>query len=475
VGFLFFGVTMYWFLNIMNWFGWIALVGVTLLYFYLAIYFGLFGWLYFRFKQESLLIKMILVPSIWVLLDYLRSYLLTGFDWASLGYSQYKNLPLIQIADVTGVFGVTFIVVMLNVYLKEAICVIASLFFKAKQSLHTEIASSQKSLFAMTRPTILMAIILILWVTYGWEFVTPKAEKPSFASVSVVQGNIPQQQKWSYTFWPIILQRYQWLTEDILKDKPDLIVWPETAFPGILGEDDDMLDPLKSFMARNESDLLLGAIEKIDKNYYNAAFLMNPQGERVTTYHKMHLVPFGEFLPLRKYIKFVAKILDIGDFSRGEKTIFKYENKVSGMSGTFSVLICFEDTVSSLARDFVNNGAELLVNMTNDGWFGDTHAPLMHLQGAVFRAVENRRYMVRAANNGVSVFIDDRGKIYDWVEDQNHKRISVAGTKTSIIYFLKDKTFYTKFGDIFVIFCLGSCILGFVSRKIPHQGDLSAK
>ncbi len=173
-------------------------------------------------------------------------------------------------------------------------------------------------------------------------------------------------------------------------------------------------------------------------------------------HNKLHLVPFGEYIPFRNVFPLLSEVIPIADFTTGkELTVFP---------GNFSVLICFEDTVARVARRLVNGGAQLLVNMTNDAWFLDSQAPVMHLQSAVFRTVENRRSLIRAANTGVSCFIDKFGRISRFVKDPRGNITNIAGYAVEDIVLSTDKTFYTKFGDIFTIICFG-CILWGIIKK----------
>jgi len=178
--------------------------------------------------------------------------------------------------------------------------------------------------------------------------------------------------------------------------------------------------------------------------------LVSPEGELLDRYDKLHLVPFGEYIPLRKFFGFLETIVPIGDFSRGNGyTVF------SMPPYKFSVLICFEDLFPGLSREFVKKGADFLINITNDAWFKKTSSPYQHLSASVFRAVENRVFLIRSANTGVSGFIAPTGKIISLVGDKSGNNIFVSGYKTqNIAVYKQGLSFYTRYGNIFIIICL---------------------
>lgn len=446
-GILFFGGTLYWLVHV-------TLPGMLLLVAYLAVYFGLFGIGYNFFNHSGTAWKPFGIASLWTLLEFIRAHFLTGFGWASLGYSQYKNLLFIQSADLTGVYGVSFLVVLVNLLFKEMFDGI----YKTSPAQRVKITAS------------LIAPVLVLALASGYGAVRLVAARQEQtrpapqASIAVVQANIPQSMKWYEPAWPDIMARYKILTEAAAKEKPDLIIWPETSYPGILWEDKGLFDELRGFVARLGVPLLIGSIVHEDGHYYNTAILLSKDGEILRQYKKIHLVPFGEYLPLRFFFPFLADIVPIADFTAGEEdTVFELSGR--GKQGkprrSFSVLICFEDTLAGLARQFVRQGAGLLVNMTNDAWFQDTKAPFMHAQASVFRSIENRRAMVRAANTGVSCFIDASGRVVKSVQDQHGKRTYVPGYTIANVRFDRQKTFYTRRGDVFILFC-AACLIGLI-------------
>lgn len=452
-GLMFFGGTLYWLIHV-------TLPGMLLLVLYLSVYFGLFGVGYnvlarsAKARQEPEgSWRPFAVAGLWTLLEFIRAHFLTGFGWVSLGHSQSKNLVLIQIADIAGVYGVSFLIVMVNYFLKELWQT-----FRARQ--HFPKIPANLSWYL---PIPVLAIALsygVLQLTLR-PTGTPGVAGGSQAVIAVVQGNIAQEMKWYKPAWSDIMARYQMLTEAAAQESPDLIIWPETSFPGLLWEDKDTFDELKSFVARVGIPLLLGSIVQENGYYYNTAILLSPGGEVVQQYKKIHLVPFGEYLPLRFLFPFLAHIVPIDDFTAGKDyTVFEFPSGKKALRGrNFSVLVCFEDTLETLTRQFVRNGAELLVNITNDAWFKDTNEPFMHAQTAVFRTVENRRALVRAANTGVSGFIDASGRMFKVLQDENGKKTYVPGYALAKVPFHQEKTFYTRYGDVFILVCIG-CLSG---------------
>jgi len=406
-GLVFFSLTIYW-LTYVSFLGYIVLI------LYLALYFSFFAFFVQPMICNSRFIYVLFIPLVWILLEYMRTYLFSGFGWALLGYSQYLNLPIIQIADKTGVWGVSFIIMMFNV----------AVFKLLKEGL------------VKTKSTILITILLLaISLIYGHFCL--KDEIPSRnLLVSVIQGNIPQEQKWDERFKDSILARYETLTKKAAKKGTDLIIWPETALPGYLEEKD--LREWVTKLARNINiPLLIGTPSTSsysDVKSYNSAALISENGILLKRYDKLHLVPFGEYVPFEKISDFARTIINkpMGNFSPGDDyTIFELKDGTK-----FGVLICFEDIFPQLVRSFAKNKPDFMVNITNDAWFLKSSAPYQHAQASVFRAIENRIPVIRAANTGLSCFINAKGFITDRVV-VDEKDIFVTGFKTSKVHILK--------------------------------------
>ncbi len=432
-GVIFFSSLLYWFVYVDPM---IAFLGLPCMILYLALYYGAFGFFYSFVNKAQTPLKYVAIPSAWVALEFIRAHFLTGFDWGSLGYSQFKALSLIQIADVTGVSGISFCIVFVNYAIKEWIV------YKKKSVL---IAAG-----------LLMSVVLV----YG-VFAIVSRDKSDEISVAVIQANIDQDDKWNESQWPIIFSKYVALTQKAVNDQPDLIIWPETSYPGFLWEDTKYYTQIRKIVDENKIPILFGSVTIFSQKYYNSALLLQPSKPIPQIYSKRHLVPFGEYIPFRSLIPALSRWIPIEDFNVGK------ELKVFNLQGEglekkknlkFSVLICFEDSIARLVRQFVQKGAPLLINMTNDAWFKDSRALYMHLSASVLRAVENRRSIIRAANTGVSCFINSRGVVKNCVEDAEGNQTNVDGYVMGTVAFQEKISFFTKFGEVFTYLCFG-CIL----------------
>jgi apolipoprotein N-acyltransferase len=439
--------TIYWVSHSMYVYGNLPLLAtfpiLILFCLYLSLYIGLFSMLFNYVSNNSRLPALFVVPVLWVTLEYLRTYAFTGFPWAMLGYSQYKLLPLIQIADITGVYGVSFLVAAIN-----------GTIFDATISWPKRVG--QMPLFAhwpLTLGMILFAFIIVASVLYGIEKLKEdrKGEK---IKVSIVQGNIAQDKKWDVRFQSEVINTYKRLTLKSSSNNPDIIVWPETAIPFIFGNNKTLTEELIAFQRQLNTYLLFGSVtlKDMDGNtarLANSAILLSPDGTTVSVYDKIHLVPFGEYVPLKSLFPFVKKLVTaIGDFVKGEETVVM-ETPFAKIGN----LICYEIIFPGLVRKFVERGANVLVTITNDAWFGRTSAPYQHFSMAVFRAVENRVPVVRAANTGISGFIDSKGRI------TSKSDIFVEAILTEQISVRDSKSFYTNYGDLFAYLCIVSSVL----------------
>lgn len=447
-GFLFFFGTLYWVMYV-TW------VGAVLLMLYLALFFGLFGLIYRYLSDQSLGFKILVLSSCWVALEFIRGHFLTGFGWAALCHSQYENLLLIQIADITGMYGISFLIVAVNVLSKE------NLAFVLGRSSET-----RKDLIKVN-----IVVLGILCAVYGyglWRFTQAKTVES--VRVAVVQGNIPQDEKWEVSNRSSTIEKYLRLSREALQGNPQLIIWPETAFPGLIEEMPGLMEQIREFVRVSKVPMLVGVVTEEMQQYYNSAVLISADGEMAERYDKLHLVPFGEFLPLRKQLPFLADFVPIDDFSSGrEAKVFRLP--ADGKDILFSAVICFEDTLGYIVRRFAVRGAQFLVNMTNDAWFEDSKEPFMHLQSAVFHTIETRRSLVRAANTGVSCLIDPYGRVVKYLENEHGKKTYVSGAAVFNVAVNSTATFYTKSGDVFTYLCF-LCILwaGYV-RFARHRGS----
>ncbi|MBI5747809.1 MAG: apolipoprotein N-acyltransferase, partial [Nitrospinae bacterium] len=409
---------------------------------YLAIYVSIFTYL---LSFASYPLRYILAPFLWVSLELIRSHFLTGFPWASLGYSQFKTLPIIQAADITGVYGISFIIVMVNAAIASFI---ESIYEKNKRQ------------FA-TRYMLVTALFIISFSIYGFwkintfsKLSTQHSALSTSLKVALIQGNIEQNMKWDESYQSDVFDAHVNLTMQASRERPDLIVWPESATPFYFQADRNFGPKMVELAKNSGSFLFFGTpgYEIKDNGIvsYNRAYLLSPEGDVAGKYDKIHLVPFGEYVPLRKVLFFIDKMVEgVGDYQSGEEyTIFKVQSSNGKAQNSFGTLICFEVIFPDLVRRFVKNGAEFLVNITNDGWYGKTAASSQHIAMVAFRAVENRVPVVRAANTGISGIIEPTGKI-----GKETEIFTTAYVSGEINIGSTQKTFYTLYGDIFAYIC----------------------
>ncbi len=429
-GIAFFAVVLYWLNIVMTTYGrmhpFFSGAAYLLLVLYLSLFIGAVTWAACRLRERKGFSYVLTLPVLWVAFEYLRSFLLSGFPWALLGYSQQGWAAMIQSADLMGVYGISFLIVLFNAAL-------AQLFVQRRQ------AGGRISWFHPALAVLLVALNL----GYGfWRLQQSPEERSESLRVALVQGNIEQSMKWEPSHQQQTVDIYRRLSLQAEQEaKVDLIVWPESATPFYFQEDRALSRRVRQVANLSDSYLLLGspAYERVGEEYryLNSAFLLSPQAEVLGRSDKIHLVPFGEYVPFKKLLPFIDKmVVGIGDFSPGKV------NPLPMNGSRIGVLVCFEGIFPELARNYVRKGSELLVNITNDAWFGRSSAPSQHLAMTRFRAVENRIWLVRAANTGISAIISPAGKIAGTT--QIFEEAYLAGT----VGLGASPTIYTRYGDI---------------------------
>jgi apolipoprotein N-acyltransferase len=448
-GLVAYGGILYWLNIVMTLYGklpWIVSFCLFLLLVaYLALYIGIIALLVRRGEMAGIS-PLLSFPLLWVGFEYLRSFVLTGFPWASLGYSQYRILPLIQISDITGVYGLSFLIALSNVVVFRMI---------------NGIVAKDRAAYP-AKSTALLLILLMLTVGYGFTRLNT-VERGAPLKVVLAQGNISQDVKWDPSFQDATVSIYEKLTREACAGGSDLVVWPESALPFFFQSDEKYAKRVKSLAAQMKSCMVVGspAVEQEGERlrYLNSAFLLGPTGAVLGRSDKMHLVPFGEYVPLGKFLPFVNKLVaGIGDFSPGT-TITPLDTG----KGKIGVLVCFEGIFPELSRAYVHAGSRLLVNITNDAWFGRSSAPYQHLSMMVFRAVENRVPLVRAANTGITSIIDRNGHI------RGATQLFKESFLTGVVRLGEKETFYCRYGDLFAWLCLAGTAVIIVAafrRKI---------
>ncbi|MDI6801213.1 MAG: apolipoprotein N-acyltransferase [Thermodesulfovibrionales bacterium] len=447
-GCVYFFSTTYWIYHSINKYGSIPFIPslflVLLLSLYLSLYPALFSSLYSSILKRSTLPAMFVAPVLWTTLEFVRSYALTGFPWSSLGYSQYKFLPFIQGADITGIYGISFILVAVN-------GAFADMFLLSRRK-------EKRPLFPLI-PTVsgfvILFILLIATFSYGFYRLN-EIREGTHIKAAVVQGNIEQDKKWVPSYQDEVVKIYKELSISASLQKPNIIVWPETAVPFYFGADNARSNEVISFQRGLNSYLLFGSVLFKEGNLFtNSAVFLNKDGNISYLHDKIHLVPFGEYVPLKGILFFVDKlVVGVGDYVPGKDYI-----RAVTPFGSFGTLICYEIIFPGLVRKFYTRGGDFIVTITNDAWFGKTHGPYQHFSMSVFRAVENRKPVIRAANTGISGFIDSNGRIMGRT-NLFERTFLVKEVKTD-----KTLSFYTKFGDIFSYFCIVTAILLSIKKK----------
>ena len=478
-GTLAFTGSMFWVITAMNMYGKVPLPIAALVMLLLTVYLGLYVAIYAGglswIRTVFPTLGFLPAPFLWVTLELIRTYFLSGLPWALFGYSQYQWLPIIQLADHFGVYGVSFLLVLVNAALAETI--IWS--FKAYRGFQIR---------AFPWPsTVAAASGFGVALLYGTTLLTAAEHTPTRTlSVGVVQPNVEQAQKWDVAFRQETMARYDRLTAG-LGDDLDLIVWPEAATPFVFEMEPQYRAIVTDMARRAGAPLLFGspALRRYPDGrpfLLNSAYLLATDGQILGRYDKQHLVPFGEYIPFHhSLLFFLDKLVEgIGDFEAGPGStllMFKPREKVPPMAAAstvpdfhvkFGVVICYEVIFPNLVRQFAANGAEFMVTITNDAWFGPSSAPYQHFGMVVFRAVENRVAFARAANTGISGFIDPYGHI------AQQSSIFTQEAMKATISIGHQQTFYAQYGDLFAYACVILtallCLTGYFSHDTEPAG-----
>jgi apolipoprotein N-acyltransferase len=412
---------------------------LLLLYsFYLGLYHGLFGLLLALTaarKNGFSLRALIFAPFIWVAVELARTYI-TGFPWDLLGTTQIDNIPLTRIASVTGVYGLSFEIALVNTVVTAAFLV-----------------PQRKRILLLT----VSAVTIIL--LHAGKLYSPAA-LPATQGVTLVQANVPVlDDPWSLDLLQNNLRELSDLSVRPLAergDTPGLIIWPESPAP-FFATDLHVRTAIANIARRTGSSIIAGTIgikhagdPLRTPEIYNSASVIAPNGAWIAEYDKIHLVPFGEYVPFADLLSFAKKLTrEVGTFGRGTS-----REPLRVGDERIGVFICYESIFPNEVRQFARNGAEVFVNISNDGWYGDTSAPLQHLNMARMRAVENNRWLLRDTNTGVTAVIDPYGRIMEKAPRWQRTALQAA-------YNVEETTtFYTRHGDWFPILCAIIALLG---------------
>jgi len=446
-------------------------------------------------RSGSNLIFLFGIPAIWVGFEYARAHFLTGFPWDLLGVSQYAFISLIQCADWGGVYLVSYLIVMGNTafalliraFLKERINpeqVLGEVDGQVRHCGRVEgmIYHRREGIIKPAIGPVLFFLILFLALGYGKWRLVQSPEKLETIRTAAVQLNVPQQLKWSEEWADDIYRRLKESTAAAGKaPHPDLIVWPETALPDFVRYGEADRKAVREALGCG-IPLLAGSMDYEvlpgktlasagQTNYYNSSFLFLPGQSEPQVYAKRHLVIFGEYVPLANYLPFLRSVSGVEeDFTPGAKNVvFRLNNG----GKNFSVLICFEDTLPYLARECVNAGARLLINQTNDAWFDPWWASRQHMAHCVFRCVENRVACLRAANTGLTCYIDRFGLIRSSLAPLG-RASREPQIMRSELEFSPEKmplTFYTRHGDLFALACAAFSLPLFIGALLNFRGQ----
>ena len=485
------------------WLHYVTILGYVLLALYCSVFVIAAAIAVHRLRRLPAPLFILGASSVWVMQEYLRSILLSGFPWFFLGHSQHAHLLLLQMADVAGVYGVSFLLFTINALI-ALICV--------------RFSAGKPRIKAVVPAVLIIAVILALWTSYGaMRMARMKPRRLGF-TVGMVQGNIPQSLKEiddpSLTAGGII-DKFLDLSEQLkdsdkesAKEPLGLVIWPETTVIGnyLLNINPRLLTAayrLKSFYVQARmaeltrslnAPVLTGASSRTaypplyvntkselnsatyygEKVYYNSAYLISRRGGLMGRYDKIHIVPFGEYVPFEKSLPFLRKYVpfDVSCLPGKRLTAFEMPFPQSNRGGKarFSVTICYEDTDAPLVRKMAAQDIDFLVNISNDAWFEESIELEQHLAAAVFRAVENRICVVRSGNNGITCVVDPVGRPVAYLEKMvagQKMRKGFAGTLKAPVYGRCETSLYARVGDLPVLVCslLVAGLTGFLTLK----------
>ena len=432
-GGVYFSGTLYWLVETMTTFGglntWLAAVAAGLLIAYLSLFPAAFAVIQARLGRAFGTSALLAAPMVWVATEMGRTYILDGFPWELLGYSQTTVLPVAQIASVAGIYGLSALVALVS-----AAAAYAAL---ERSPRRWGVAG-------------LVAVLVLGTAVWGtWRIARGSLTKSGTpVRVAVVQGNIPQDQKWDPAMAGPIMDRYVAMTREAIGRGASFILWPESATPLPYEQDLSRGDAVRRLAREGKVTLLIGsdqfepvkpvAQENPQPRIYNAAYLIQPDGSTAAIYRKIHLVPFGEYVPFKRLLYFVGPLVEaVSDFTPGSDAVLL---PVAGHKA--STAICYEVIYSALMRSFVTQGSELLTTITNDAWYGLSSAAYQHWEQSSLRSIEQGRYLARAANTGISGFVDPYGRVLQ------RSNMFQSAVMTEELRFITARTIYSHIGDI---------------------------
>ncbi len=435
----FFGVVF--FSGLVYWLVYVTGIGTVLLILYLSVYLCLFCFSINWFKKSLGLNFVFTAPIAWCFSEYMLNSVMTGFPWDNLGYAFLPDPYLSQLAQYSGVAGLSFLLVLGNAVVYNFVKTIL-------------IGRKGGSVYYATVWLVLFFAIIFCLRLHGRKLKDrfKPDERSECVRIALLQANISQCQKWDESFKDEIIAKYKKLTESAAKENPDLIVWSESSLPGFFQYDEKSTYAVFSLIKELKIPILFGGNRlKIDKGnyfYYNSAYYVKPNEEKVRAYDKIHLVPYGEYIPNRKFLKrlfpSLESVVPFEDFSFGDGVdIFDIKDFKFGVS------ICFEDIFPDLIRNIPKIGADFVLNITNDAWYMKSGAPYQHFDMATLRAIENRISYVRCSNTGVTGYVLPdgesecfHGKNGSLIFEEGFMIAKVPKNRSAV------NTFYTIHGDL---------------------------
>lgn len=418
---------------------WLMVPALILLVLYLSCYTALFALVLSFLAKRFGAVALFAAPGLWSLIELVRSRGELGFPWGVVSNSIAIYPVAIQGVSFYGPFGLSLMLVLVNVLITLAV------FKKSLKWRGLSVAGA--------------AVIIVVHVVWGGVAVNRLDDEMAAVEqrndVAVVQPNLDLGIKWEPAYRDTIFRQIEEMTFEAAGHGARLVIFPETAAPISVSHAYEYRQWLKSIAERAGVDLLTGYVDHTregnDWSAFNAAGLFDSQGRHIAQYKKVHLLPFGEKIPWSQYIPALSKMnFGQANFKSGEFQTQFHSNK-----GTFGVLICFESIFSDFTRRYVHNGADFIVNITNDGWFGSRRGPMQHAELAIFRAVENRVTLLRAANTGISMLVDPAGRVHNRID------LDIEGMILGSIYTTNHRTIFTEYGHLpFFLMTLISIVIG---------------
>jgi apolipoprotein N-acyltransferase len=461
-GVVYFSGTLYWLVETMTTFGGLAtplaVFAAGLLVAYLSLFPAIFSLVLARMRKSYGVRGLLIAPAAWVATELGRQYVWDGFPWALLGYSQVTWLPIAQVASVVGVYGLSGLL---------ALVATAAAYFAVCRD--------------RSRWVVGGCVTALILACTAWGSARLQASdllrSGEPVRVAVIQGNIAQDEKWNPALADAITDRYIGMTRQALGQGATFIMWPESATPFYFEQDLLRGSAIRRLARDSGATLLIGsdqvepvrptsAVSKVTERSYNAAFLVKPDGTVGAVYRKMHLVPFGEYVPLQSVLFFAGPIIgavaDFAPFTPGDTPVLLPIGRYYA-----STAICYEVIYPDLVRRFVRDGSALLTTITNDAWYGRSSAAYQHWEQASMRAIEEGRYLARAANTGISGFVDPYGRVIEKTS------LFEPAVVTREVRFLTNRTIYNRIGDLAAWLSLALTLVALAATATRRNGNRS--